>query len=78
MFITNNDTLISDIRVGPGISDHSHILVHSFIHPGKVQQKPRSIPLWKKTDKYIPHFKNHIEEAWTVVDEETKSDANKL
>ena len=78
LFITNNDTLISDIRVGPGISDHSHLLIDSMIHPGKVQQKPRSIPLWKKTEKYVPQFTTFIEQEWASVDEDTKSDANKL
>ena len=78
LFITNNDTLISNIRVGPGISDHSHLLVNSLIHPGKISQKPRSIPLWKKTDKYVPQFITFLQEKWAAVDEETKSSANRL
>ena len=37
------------------------------IKTGPRKQTPRQIPLWKKTEKYIPQIQNHLEKAWEKV-----------
>ena len=44
LFLTNNETFVTNNQTLPGISDHSAILVESRIRADKVQQSPAGFP----------------------------------
>ena len=48
LFLTNNETFVTNNQTLPGISDHSAILAESRIRADKVQQSPHRIPMWNK------------------------------
>ena len=48
--MTNNPTLISEIKVIPGLADHDAVTIEGDISPIVNKQKPRKIHLYKKAD----------------------------
>ncbi|XP_064628137.1 uncharacterized protein LOC135487880 [Lineus longissimus] len=51
LFLTNNETLISNWKVVEGISDHDKaVLIDGLLPPHRLKQTPRQIPLYKKAD----------------------------
>ena len=78
LFMTNNHTLVNNVKVIPGISDHNAVLIDMEIKKGQNIQKPRRIPLWKKTETYLPPMKQRLDDEWNKVSNETKSDPELL
>ena len=50
LFITNNSTLVNEVQVIPGISDHQAVLADCDLTPITNKQPKRKIPLYSKTD----------------------------
>ena len=50
LFMTNNPTLISEIKVIPGLADHDAVTIEGDIPPIVNKQKPRKIHLYMKAD----------------------------
>ena len=51
LFLTNNESLISNWNTVEGISDHDKaVVVDGLLPPYRLKQKPRPIPLYKKAD----------------------------
>ena len=74
LFLTNNETFVTNNQTLPGISDHSAILVESRIRADRVQQSPRRIPMWNKMKaEDTEAFCKHIKEGWESLSEETKA-----
>ena len=74
LFLTNNETFVTNNQTLPGISDHSAILVESRIGADRVQQSPRRIPMWNKMKaEDTEAFRKHIKEGWESLSEETKA-----
>ena len=62
LFITNNHTLINEVKVTPGISDHHAVLVEGDLTPITNKQEKRKIPLFKKADwkGLKEHVRKHV------------------
>ena len=74
LFLTNNETFVTNNQTPPGISDHSVILVESRIRVDKVQQSPHRIPIWNKMKaEDTEAFREHTKEGWESLAEETKA-----
>ena len=50
LFLTNNPTLVSKVEIMPGLSDHDIVYSEVNIKPQIVTQKPRVMPVYRKTD----------------------------
>lgn len=50
LFFTTNPTLVDDITVIPGLSDHDIVLAQVNVKPEVTKQVPRNIPLYKKAN----------------------------
>ena len=50
LFFTTNPTLVDDISVIPGLSDHDIVLAQVNVKPEVTKQVPRNIPLYKKAN----------------------------
>ena len=50
LFLTNNDTLINQTRVIPGISDHEAVLIKSSLRPIKKSPSPRRVYKYHRAD----------------------------
>ena len=50
LFPTSNQTLINKVEILSGISDHEISISNISVKPKMSQQKPRSVPLYRKTD----------------------------
>ncbi|MEW8544204.1 MAG: reverse transcriptase family protein, partial [Candidatus Thiodiazotropha sp.] len=50
LFFTNNDTLVNQVRVIPGISDHEAVFIESSLKPMKKISSPRRIYKYHKAD----------------------------
>ena len=50
LFFTNRPSLVSQVQIKPGISDHEMVCIDSAIRPAKVKPVQRKIFLWKKGD----------------------------
>ncbi|MCG7865188.1 MAG: hypothetical protein JAY74_02330 [Candidatus Thiodiazotropha taylori] len=50
LFLTSNETLVNQVEILSGISDHEISVSNISIKPKICQQKPRSVPLYRKTD----------------------------
>ncbi len=61
LFLTSNNTLVNDVQVHPGISDHNIFTVSSNLKPATSKQIPRDIPLYRKTD--WDGFRNFINDS---------------
>ncbi len=61
LFLTSNITLVDDIQIHAGISDHDIITITSKIKPTTSKQKPRNIPLYRKAD--WNGFRNFVSDA---------------
>ena len=59
LFMTNNPTLISEIKVIPGLADHDAVIIEGDISPIVNKQKPRKIHLYKRA--YWDGFKEFMQ-----------------
>ena len=50
LFFTSNPTLIDNVSILPGLSDHDIVPVLVNTIPSQTKQVPRNIPLYKKAD----------------------------
>ena len=50
LFFTNNDTLVNQVRVIPGISDHEAVFIESSLRPMKKASSPRRVFKYHKAD----------------------------
>ena len=50
LFFTTNPTLVDDITIIPGLSDHDIVLAQVNVKPEVTKQVPRNIPLYKKAN----------------------------
>ena len=49
-FLTSNYTLVNNVDVKPGISDHDLVFSEVFTKPVETRQPPRSAYLYRKAD----------------------------
>ena len=50
LFFTNNETLVNQVHVIPGIGDHEAVLIESRLRPMKKVTSPRKIFQYHKAD----------------------------
>ena len=50
LFLTTNPTLVDNVFITPGLSDHDIVLTQVNIKPEVLKQVPRNIHLYKKAD----------------------------
>ena len=50
LFFTTNPTLVHNVSIQPGLSDHDIVLAEIKSRPELIKQVPRDIPLYKKAD----------------------------
>ena len=50
LFITTNPTIVDNVSITPGLSDHDIVLTKSNFKPEVLKQVPRNIHLYKKAD----------------------------
>ena len=50
LFLTFNQTLVNKVEILSGISDHNISISNISVKPKMSRQKPRSVPLYRKTD----------------------------
>ena len=50
LFFTSNPTLVDEVFILPGLSDHDIVQVNVNVRPSQNKQVPRNIPLYKKAD----------------------------
>ena len=50
LFLTSNQTLVNKVENLSGISDHKISISNISVKPKMSRQKPRSLPLYRKTD----------------------------
>ena len=50
LFFTTNSTLVHEVSVLPGLSDHDLVIEEVNSRPELIQQVPRDIQLYKKAD----------------------------
>ena len=74
LFLTNNQTLISQWKVIDGISDHSAVLVDGLIAPKRTKELPRRIPLYKKGNWDL--LGRHMEQFYQEMRVNITQDAN--
>ena len=60
-FFTSNHTLVQKIEIVPGVADHDIVVADVNVKPQLGQQKPRSVPIYRKADwdsfrKYLSEF----------------------
>ena len=73
LFLTNNESLVNNCQVTPGISDHSAVLVESRVRTNIGKQKPRLIPMWNKMKpEDSKAFRKYMKEGWESISDETK------
>ena len=73
LFLTNNESLVNNCQVTPGISDHSAVLVESRVRTNMGKQKPRQIPMWNKMKPEDSEaFRKYVKEGWESISDETK------
>ena len=73
LFLTNNESLVNNCQVTPGISDHSAVLVESRVRINMGKQRPRQIPMWNKMKPEDSEaFRKYMKEGWESISDETK------
>ena len=50
LFLTSNPTLVDNVSITPGLSDHNIVLIQVNVKPEVLKQVPRNIHLYKKAD----------------------------
>ena len=50
LFLTTNPTLVDNVSITPGLSDHDVVLIQVNVKPEVLKQVPRNIHLYKKAD----------------------------
>ena len=60
MFLTSNHTLVQKVEIVPAIADHDIMIADVNVKPQIAQQKPRSVPLYRKA--YWDSFRKYISE----------------
>ena len=50
LFFTNNNTLVNQVHVIPGIADHDAVFIESSLRPMKKKISPRRVYLYRKAD----------------------------
>ena len=50
LFLTTNPTLVDNVSITPGLSDHDIVLIQVNVKPEVLKQVPRNIHLCKKAD----------------------------
>ena len=50
LFFTNRPSLVNQVQIKPGISDHEMVCIGSAIRPAKVKPVQRKVYLWRKGD----------------------------
>ena len=50
LFLTTNPTLVDNVSITPGLSDHDIVLIQVNVKPEVLKQVPRNIHLYKKAD----------------------------
>ena len=83
LFMTNNPTLISEIKVIPGLADHDAVTIEGDISPIVNKQKPRKIHLYKKADwegfkEFMQGFSDEICDRTPLSGDENENDAESL
>ena len=76
LFLTNNDTLVNQTRVIPGISDHEAVFIESSLRPTKKSSSPRPVYKYHRADyegfkKEFREFARDINEQATEMDSQT-------
>ena len=64
LFFTNNDTLVNQVRVLPGISDHEAVFIESSLRPMKKKSSLRRVYKYRKAyyDNFRKDFQKFSEE----------------
>ena len=65
LILTNSPSKIIRVDILPGLSDHAIVFVELDMRPIKYQQKPRSIPLYRRAN-------------WDDIREDMRSLTNKI
>lgn len=65
LYFTNRPSLVSNVILLPGLSDHDVVYTESTLKPQVSKYKPRTIHLFKKADwdsfrQYMSEYKDHI------------------
>ena len=60
LFLTSNHSLVQKVEFVPGIADHDIMIANVNVKPQIAEQKPRSVPLYRKADCYS--FRKYISE----------------
>ena len=68
LFLTNNPTLVSKVEIMPGLSDHDIVYSEVNIKPQIVTQKPRVMPVYRKTDwdACLNTCSNSVNPSWWI------------
>ena len=64
-FLTSNHTLVNDIKVSPGIADHSIVVANVNVKPKINKQIPRKVPLFRKAN--WTDFRSYMAEKRTEI-----------
>ena len=63
LFFTNNETLVNQVHIVPGIADHEAVFLESSLRPIKAKAAPRKVYQCKKAD--YEGFKSELREYAT-------------
>ena len=79
LFMTNNPTLTSEIKVIPGLADHDAVTIEGDISPIVNKQKSRKIHLYKKADwdgfkEFMQGFSDEICDRTPLSGEENENE----
>ena len=69
LFLTNNDTLVNQTQVIPGISDHEAVFIESSLRPTKKSPSPRRV--YKNHQSDYDGFKKEFREIARDINEQT-------
>ena len=76
LFVTSNETLVSNCQNIPGISDHDAVSLEVQVRPQRSKQPPRQVPLWDKAD-WIG-FGSELENMWLTLGNKNDLSVNEL
>ena len=63
LFFTNNETLVNQVHIVPGIADHEAVFLESSLRPIKAKAAPKKVYQYKKAD--YEGFKSELREYAT-------------
>ena len=75
LFFTNNETLVNQVRIIPGISDHESVFIESSLRPMKKQIPPHKVWQYRKANyDQLREELHQYQQEFNKLDASTRTD----